>query len=104
MLSATHKTALSDIVGPKGWSDDPAVLAPHLEEWRGKYFGKTDLLLMPSNTDQVVEIVRYAAAHDIAILPQGGNTGLVGGSTPGLGKNNEILISTKRYIKLALTI
>lgn len=66
------------------WSDDPAVMAPRLVDWRGKFRGSAPLLLLPRSTAAVAAIVRAAAAHRVAVVPQGGNTGLVGGGIPGL--------------------
>jgi FAD/FMN-containing dehydrogenase len=59
-----------------------ADLAPHLTDWRGSKTGAADALLLPRSTADVVAIVRWAAQHDVAIVPQGGNTGLVGASVP----------------------
>jgi FAD/FMN-containing dehydrogenase len=61
---------------------DPADIAPHLTDWRGQKTGHADLLLLPRSTDDVVQMVRWAARHGVALVPQGGNTGLVGGSVP----------------------
>jgi FAD/FMN-containing dehydrogenase len=84
--------ALKTLAGPDGWSDDPLRLAPKLEEWRGRWKGRTPLLLLPRSTDEVAAIVRHCAAHRIAITPQGGNTGLVGGQIP----DGEVLLSLER--------
>lgn len=73
---------IKDIVGPKGWSDDPAVLDPLLHDERGLYVGKAALLLRPASTAEVAAVVAICAEHGIAIVPQGGNTGLCGGATP----------------------
>jgi FAD/FMN-containing dehydrogenase len=57
-------------------------LAPHLTDWRGQKTGTADALLLPRSTADVVAIVQWAADHGVALVPQGGNTGLVGGSVP----------------------
>lgn len=77
---------------PAAYCEDSALIAPHLREWRDKFFGQTPLLLLPANTDDVSQIVKICATYNIALMPQGGNTGLVGGNTP----QGEILISLKR--------
>lgn len=79
-------------LGPEGWSTDPDRIAPKLVEWRGRWTGDTPLLALPRATDQVAAVVRLCAAHGLAITPQGGNTGLVGGQIP----HGEILLSTER--------
>ncbi|HXV23045.1 MAG TPA: FAD-binding oxidoreductase, partial [Alphaproteobacteria bacterium] len=74
--------ALKAVVGPAGYAEEASELAPHLTDWRGLYRGRTPLLLKPASADEVAEIVRLCAAARVAIVPQGGNTGLVGGSVP----------------------
>ena len=74
--------ALKLAVGVDGWSDDPATIAPYLSDWRGRLHGRAALLLRPRDTAAVVALVQAAAAHRVALVPQGGNTGLVGGATP----------------------
>jgi FAD/FMN-containing dehydrogenase len=71
-----------DDLPPDTVRTDPADLAPHLTEWRGQKTGHAGLLLLPRCTDDVVEMVRWASRHSVALVPQGGNTGLVGGSVP----------------------
>ncbi len=95
MISKEHIEALAALLGDKALVTSPEMLAPHLEEWRGKFFGKTSLMLTPQTTDDMAAAITYCADHNIKIVPQGGNTGLVGGSLPGLGAYQEILISTK---------
>ncbi|MEX0299962.1 MAG: FAD-binding oxidoreductase [Kordiimonas sp.] len=99
MILQSHIDALSEMLGPKATTSDQDVIGPHLEEWRSKYFGKTQLMLMPASTEELSKAVTYCNEHNIAIVPQGGNTGLVGGSLPGLGDRSEILVSTKRLNK-----
>ena len=84
---------LKDAVGPKGFSEDPAEIAPHLEEWRSKYKGHTPLLLKPGSTTEVSAILRLCHETGTAVVTQGGNTGLVGGQIP---LHGEVLLSTKR--------
>jgi FAD/FMN-containing dehydrogenase len=60
----------------------PDDLAPHLTDWRGQKTGTADALLLPRDTEEVAAIVRWAGRHGVAIVPQGGNTGLVGAGVP----------------------
>lgn len=83
---------LKAAVGPQGWTDDRDVIAPHLIEWRGAWTGATPLMLTPGSTEAVAAAVKVCAAHGVAITPQGGNTGLVGGQIP----QGEVLLSLKR--------
>lgn len=72
-------------------------LAPHLTDWRGQKTGAADALLLPRSTDDVVALVRWAGRHGVAIVPQGGNTGLVGGSVPeAVNARPTVLLSLRR--------
>jgi FAD/FMN-containing dehydrogenase len=86
---------LKEIAGPAGWSDDPDTLAPHLVEWRSRYQGKTPLLLRPANTAEVAAIVRVCVEAEVGIVPQGGNTGLVGAQIPH-ASGHEVLVNLSR--------
>ena len=70
-------------------------IAPHLVEPRGLFQGESPLVLRPSNTAEVSAILKLAYEEDIAVVPQGGNTGLVGGQSPRPGKG-EIVLSLAR--------
>ncbi|KQS56353.1 hydroxyacid dehydrogenase [Brevundimonas sp. Leaf363] len=83
---------LKSAVGDGGWTQDPSELAPWLTEWRNRWTGETSLLLTPRSTEAVAAVVAICAEHGVAITPQGGNTGLVGGQIP----YGEILLSTRK--------
>lgn len=51
-------------------------------DWMGKYKGQSKLALKPNSTEQVAQILRFCNERKLAVVPQGGNTGLVGGSVP----------------------
>ena len=74
--------ALKVAAGAGNWSEDADVLAPRLVDWRGKFHGASPLLLLPRDTAAVAAIVRVAAEYRVGLVPQGGNTGLVGGGIP----------------------
>ena len=57
-------------------------MAPSLTDWRGRYTGKALAVVLPGSTDEVSRVVALCAEQRIPIVPQGGNTGLVGGATP----------------------
>jgi FAD/FMN-containing dehydrogenase len=88
---------LKDAVGAQGFSEDPAELAPHLEEWRSKYKGRTPLLLKPATTAEVSAVLRICQETETKLVTQGGNTGLVGGQIP---LHGEVLLSTKRLNRI----
>ena len=74
--------ALQAAAGPGGWTDDPDLIVPRLTDWRGRFTGAAPLLLRPGSVAAVAAIVEAAARHGVPLVPQGGNTGLVGGATP----------------------
>src|SRR5688572_85240 len=86
---------LARLLGPRGFSTDPADLEPWLTDWRGRMHGAAAALLSPASTAEVVEIVRLAAAARVAIVPQGGNTSMVAGATPP-ADGNALLLSLRR--------
>ena len=69
-------------VGPRGWIADPRDQEPYLVEARGLYRGATRLVVRPASTAAVAAVVRICAEAKLPIVPQGGNTGLVGGGVP----------------------
>ncbi|MBW3558904.1 MAG: FAD-binding oxidoreductase [Proteobacteria bacterium] len=91
-LAAETLDRLKAALGPDGWSDDPARIAPKLVEWRGRWRGETPLLLLPRTPQEVALAVRICAETGAAVTPQGGGTGLVGGQIP----QGEVLFSTER--------
>lgn len=83
--------------GPGGFSEDAAEIAPYLEEWRSRMQGRTSLLLKPATTEQVSAILTICHETGTAIVPQGGNTGLVGAQIP---LHGEVLLSLKRMNRI----
>ncbi len=86
---------LKQIVGPSGWVEDAETLAPYLAEWRSRYQGATPLMLKPATPQEVAAILRVCAAAEVGVVPQGGNTGLVGAQIPRAGRA-EILVNLSR--------
>ncbi|MEN9315238.1 MAG: hypothetical protein RIS35_1631, partial [Pseudomonadota bacterium] len=64
---------------------DPADCAPFLTDWRKRYTGRALAVAQPDTTMDVAAIVRWCAERRVPIVPQGGNTGMVGGATPDEG-------------------
>lgn len=80
MSPAALIEALGAILGPKGLVRDATAMAPYEDETRGLYHGRAVAVAKPSSRDEVSEIVKLCVAHNIPIVAQGGNTGLVGGA------------------------
>ena len=85
------------IVGDKYAITDPVALEPYLVEGRGLYHGRTAMLLRPGSLDEVVAILKLANETKTPLVPQGGNTGLVGGQIPFDG---ELILSLTRLDKI----
>ena len=69
-------------LGPKGLTRDPAEMAPFLTDWRDRYHGGAAAMLSPATREEVASIVAWCAEAGVPLVPQGGNTGMVGGATP----------------------
>jgi D-lactate dehydrogenase (cytochrome) len=88
------ETALERIktaVGPRGWIADRAEQEPYLVEARRLWHGATRLVVRPASTEEVAAVVRICADAKLPIVPQGGNTGLVGGGVPSMDGRNIVL-------------
>jgi FAD/FMN-containing dehydrogenase len=96
-MNADTFARLKQAVGAKGFSEDPNEIAPQLVEWRSKYHGHTPLLLKPQTTAETSAVLAICNETHTAIVPQGGNTGLVGGQIP---LNGEVLLSLARMNKI----
>ena len=90
---------LQRLLGPKGFSDDPEVMAPWLTDWRGKYHGRAAAMLSPASTEEVAAVVRLCAEEGAALVPQGGNSGMVGGATPD-ASGDQLLFSLRRMNRI----
>src|SRR3979409_2497035 len=85
------------IVGDKFAITEAAEIAPYLTEERDLFHGRSPLVLRPGSTAEVAAICKLATEQKIALVPQGGNTGLVGGQTP---HNGEVVVSMRRMDKI----
>ena len=72
----------SKAMGPKAVTTDQDLIAPWLTDWRGLYHGKAAAILSPGSVEDVAACMRIAAELRIALVPQGGNSSMVGGATP----------------------
>ena len=85
------------IVGGKYAVTDAHDMAPYLVEDRGLFQGRSPMVLRPGSTAEVAAICKLATETRTALVPQGGNTGLVGGQTP---QHGEIIVSMRRLDKV----
>jgi FAD/FMN-containing dehydrogenase len=96
--SAAALAALKAAAG-SDWTTDADLINPRLVDWRGRYHGATPLLLLPRDVPTLCAIVQAAVAHGVGLVPQGGNTGLVGGGIPA-ADGAAVLVSLARMNRI----
>ena len=87
------------IVGERGLVTDPQGKHPYLTDWRDNYLGAALAVVRPASTEEVAAVVKLCAAETVAIVPQGGNTGMAGGGTPDQS-GREIVLSLTRMNRI----
>ena len=87
---------LSDIVGAAGLVTDPADMETYIAEQRGLFRGETPCVVQPATTPEVSQVVKACQDAGVAIVPQGGNTGLCGGAVA----SGEVILSLTRMSKI----
>jgi FAD/FMN-containing dehydrogenase len=92
-------SAVLERFGPKAVTTDAQEIAPWQSDWRGRYHGSAPALLSPGSTAEVAEILKLAGELGVKIVPQGGNTGMVGGATPP-ADGSALLLSTRRMNRI----
>ena len=86
------------LLGERGVTTDPVTLSAHNSDWTNVYKGNAKVVLSPSCTDEVSRVLAHCHEHNISVVPQGGNTGLVGG---GIAFNSdEVILSLSRMNKV----
>ena len=90
---------LKAVVGRAGYLDDPADIAPYCRGWRDGWDGRVPIVLRPQSTQETAAIVRICAELRVAIIPQGGNTGLTGAAQPHADMS-EVILTTSRMNRI----
>src|SRR3989475_6636663 len=90
---------LRDIVGAANVLTDPQDTAPYFTDWRKQYSAAAECVVRPASTAEVARVVALCARDNVALVPQGGNTGLSGGSVPS-GSRREIVLSLSRMSRI----
>ncbi len=86
-------TALADVVGPTHVLTDPELTASYETDWTGRFAGRAAAVVRPAGTDEVAAVMALLHGAGRPVVPQGGNTGLVGGSVP---LHGEVVLSLRR--------
>ncbi|KAF8032370.1 hypothetical protein BT93_D1322 [Corymbia citriodora subsp. variegata] len=93
MINSDDIRYFRDLLGEKNViQDEDALLAANMD-WMRKYKGSSKLLLLPRSTEEVSQILKYCNSRCLGVVPQGGNTGLVGGSVPVFDEVSGILVA-----------
>ena len=87
------------VVGPKGFTRSGDDMAPWLTDWRGRYTGAAAAMVSPATTQETSEILKIANDNGVTIVPQGGNSGMVGGATPD-SSGDSVLLSLRRMNRI----
>jgi FAD/FMN-containing dehydrogenase len=98
-LNSALINKLLTLVGPAGVRTDADDMAPYLKDWRGNYVGKALAVVSPASTQEVAAVVRLCVETKTPIVPQGGNTGLVGGGIPD-STGTAIILSLRRMNRI----
>jgi FAD/FMN-containing dehydrogenase len=97
--SKTLIDAIRSVVGDRGLLTEPSDTAAYSEDWRKLYRGRTCAVARPATTQEMAEVVRLCAACGTPIVPQGGNTSMVGGAVPA-EDGSELILSTARLNRI----
>ncbi len=102
-MQPSEITSLIDEVrerfGPRSAITDKSDVEPWLTDWRGRYRGEAEAILSPASTEEVAAIVQLAVERRVPLVPQGGNTSMVGGATPP-ANGSALLLSLRRMNRL----
>jgi len=91
--------AIRSALGERSVTTDAERIAPLLTDWRGRFHGAADAMLLPASTQDVATMVRLAGEYRVPLVPQGGNTSMVGGATPP-ADGSALLLSTRRLNRI----
>lgn len=91
--------AVAERFGPKAIETDPQAIAPWLTDWRKRFHGAAPAILSPASTQEVAAILTMAVERGVPLVPQGGNTSMVGGATPP-ADGSALIMSLRRMNRL----
>lgn len=91
--------SLAALLGPKGFTRDCDAMTPWLTDWRGRFHGRAAALIAPATREEVAQAVRLCASGGVPLVPQGGNTSMVGGATPD-ASGHALILSLRRMNRI----
>jgi len=86
---------IKTVVGEAGMVCDAERMQSYLSDWRNAYHGKAAMVVRPASTEQVAAVLRLCNRYEVAVVPQGGNTGLCGGSIPDASGTQVVMSMTR---------
>lgn len=92
---ANWLSEMENVVGDKGFTTEVSDMTPWLTDWRGRFTGRALAMISPKNTDETAQIIKIAYNNIVPVVPQGGNSGMVGGATPD-SQGQAIILSMRR--------
>lgn len=92
-VSEADISKFESLIGKENVICEGDEIQPYVKDFTNKYVGIGSIVLTPTTTEQISEVLKYCNEQMIAVVPQGGNTGLVGGSVP---LHDEVVVSTKK--------
>lgn len=98
-MDARLQSAFAALIGERHVLNAPRDTAPYTTDWRKQYSADAECVLRPASTAEVAALVGLCAREGVAVVPQGGNTGLVGGSVPS-GTRREVVLSLSRLNRI----
>lgn len=98
-MSASVIEALAGMVGAKNVITDADAMVPYLKEPRGLFHGKAQAVVRPGSVAEVSAVMKWASETGAMVVPQGGNTGMVGGQVP-VAEGREIILSLQRLDRI----
>lgn len=98
-MSEAFLERAAGLIGPRNVVTDPEAMLPYLREWRDLFVGKAGAILRPGSTAEISKLVQLAAETGTPLVPQGGNTGLVGGQIP-VAEGREMILSLQRLDRI----
>ena len=99
MTDAAFLAEATDLLGPRGLTQDADLVTPWLTDWRGRFTGRALALASPADTAELAALVKLCARHGVPIVPQGGNSGMCGGATPD-PDGRSLLLSLRRMDRI----
>jgi FAD/FMN-containing dehydrogenase len=86
-------------LGPRGLTTDAELINPWLTDWRERFTGRALAMASPATSGELSSLIRLCAQHGVAVVPQGGNSGMSGGATPD-SSGHTLLLSLRRMNKI----